>query len=397
MSILFSLSKMVRYQCALLLVTCTLVFTQTKGLVTISGRVIDDSTSSVLQNVNVFLSQTTLGCGTNQYGQFEIKNVPPGSYEVVASMVGYSVKSFRVTLDSANRTFEIRLKPAVVRFDEVVVSAVEPADWKKQFEKFNRLFFGNTRNAEHCRILNPEILDFVESDKFFSATARAPLEIENRALGYHVQFILTLFTISWPVTWVSVVGSGEMLRYEGLPKMTLLEPASTEEAELWRENRMRAYRGSMRHFLSSLVKMEAEKEGFVMNLVPYVTGVAVNKYDPSSPYAPPPQRSDWDARRVEVSADAMVSKKKNVDEWSVQFSGFLEIEYKLEPVEPGYDLMMKKGKDTQASWLGLNVQPITVNARGLIKEMWPTKIYGYWAWTRLADMLPLDFEPDPSF
>lgn len=370
---------------------------QTEPRIIITGRVLDDSTSTVLQNVNVFISQTTLGCSTDQYGQFEIKNVPPGSFEIVASRVGYAVKSFRATLSSGKYEFDIRLRPSAVRFKEVVVSAVEPADWKKQLDKFKRMFFGNTRSADHCRILNPEVLDFFETDHTFSATARAALEIENRALGYHLQFLLVLFTTSGAGTGAALAGlptGGEILKYEGLPKMTPLEASTAEEAAQWKENRLRAYRGSMRHFLSSLVKMEVEKEGFVIHLVPFVMGVPVQKYEAASPYFPPPQSSEWNSGRVEASAGDLVSKTHNRDEWSVDYKGYLEVEYKLEPVERGYDLLLKKGTDAQVSWLGLNVNPITVNARGLIKEMWPTKIYGYWGWTRMADMLPLDYEPE---
>jgi len=371
-----------------------LTFAQRQPFASVSGRVLDDSTSAVLQNVNVFLAQTTLGCGTNENGQFEITKIPPGSYEIVASRVGYSVNSFRVTLVSGKREFEIRLKPSAIRFNEVVVSATEPADWKKQLEKFNKMFLGSTRNAAKCRILNPEVLDFSESVYDFTATARAPLEIENRALGYHLQFILTLFTTVAPGMSVYVHSGPQVLRYEGFPRMTPLEASSAEEAAQWNENRLRAYRGSMRHFLSSLVKMEVEKEGFEMALVPRVLGVPINRYDPSSPYFPPPQASEWNARREEVSAASLVSKTRNQDEWSLQYEGYLEVVYKLEPVERGYDLLLKRGTDAQASWLRLNVAPVTVNARGLIKEMWPTQVHGYWAWTRVADMLPLDFEPD---
>jgi hypothetical protein len=164
---------------------------QTTPRVTISGRVVDDSTSVVLQNVDVFVAQTTLDCGTGRNGRFEIKNVPLGSYEIAASRVGYAMRSFRVTLtESGGKEFEIRL-----RLGEVVVSAAEPVEWKKQLERFTVLFLGKTRNAEQCKILNPEVLDFTESGRVFSATARAALEIDNLALGYHFQFYLTRFNV----------------------------------------------------------------------------------------------------------------------------------------------------------------------------------------------------------
>ena len=57
----------------------------------ISGRVVDKSTSEPLPGVNVLLRGTTLGTVTDIDGYFVILNVPPGSYSLQASMVGYAV------------------------------------------------------------------------------------------------------------------------------------------------------------------------------------------------------------------------------------------------------------------------------------------------------------------
>jgi hypothetical protein len=48
----------------------------------------------------------------------------------------------------------------------------------------------------------------------------------------------------------------------------------------------------------------------------------------------------------------------------------------------------------QISWLALNYYSVAISERGDISEPFPTKTYGYWSWRRVADMLPLDFEPE---
>ncbi|MBD3223922.1 MAG: TonB-dependent receptor plug domain-containing protein, partial [Caldithrix sp.] len=56
----------------------------------IAGVVTDASTGDPLPGVNVLVNGTTLGAATDLEGYYVILNVPPGEYEVTASMVGYT-------------------------------------------------------------------------------------------------------------------------------------------------------------------------------------------------------------------------------------------------------------------------------------------------------------------
>ena len=55
----------------------------------ISGQIKDSRTGEVLIGVNVIVDGTTLGAATDIDGKYTILNVPPGTYTVVASMVGF--------------------------------------------------------------------------------------------------------------------------------------------------------------------------------------------------------------------------------------------------------------------------------------------------------------------
>jgi hypothetical protein len=364
----------------LFLSTAGTALSQIEPRATISGSVLDDSTSVPLENVDVFIANTTLGCSTDQNGRFEIKNIPPGSYQVVASRVGYTVWSGQVGLwESGRREIAIRLRSAAVNVGEVVISAPEPTAWRKQLERFVQLFLGTTQNASECKILNPQVLDFEEKDGIFSATARAPLEIDNLALGYHLQFFLARFNYGkvTPPGAVRAPTTGEILVYEGLPKYTELKASAPGEMERWTKNRLRAFKGSLRHFLASLVRKELKKEGFGISMSHhYLAGEDDIVFDGSEP-----------------------------EDRTVRFRGTLQVIYTREPVEAGYDLTKdvsvlsrqpswKVPAAGQISWLSLNWGAITVNARGLIKEWFPTRVGGYWAWERVADALPLDYEPE---
>ena len=338
---------------------------QQSPLASIVGRVLDDSTSAPLSNVNVFVANTTLGGSTDANGRFEIRNIPLGSYEIVASLLGYSVYLSRVVVKEAGtKTIEIRLKPTSLEVSEVLISAPDPSDWRRQLQKFKDLFLGTTPFSKQCTLVNGEFLDFEENAPVsFAATARTPLKIENFALGYHIDFVLTSFNVL-----------NEVMTIEGLPKYTEMKPPNEAEARRWKENRMRAFRGSMRHFFTCLFKKELAKNGFAVQALGSL-------------------RLDQQAMARKIVTEDEILQYRSANYKTVSFTGYIEVEYAGE-VDPGFNLMSRSRAFGQVSWLSLNTYSITITDRGLISESFPTKTYGYWSWKRLADALPLDFEPE---
>src|SRR5690606_8573506 len=55
----------------------------------IAGTVTDAATGEPLPGANVLIVETTRGAAADADGSYYILNVPPGRYEVRASMVGY--------------------------------------------------------------------------------------------------------------------------------------------------------------------------------------------------------------------------------------------------------------------------------------------------------------------
>ncbi|RKY98422.1 MAG: hypothetical protein DRQ10_07435, partial [Candidatus Hydrothermota bacterium] len=94
----------------------------------IAGRVIDADTKEGLPGANVVIEGTKIGTATDLDGYFVILNVPPGTYNVKASMLGYQpvvIKGVRV---EADRTTEVnfKLKQTAIVQKEVVVVAKAP-------------------------------------------------------------------------------------------------------------------------------------------------------------------------------------------------------------------------------------------------------------------------------
>ncbi|MEE9187546.1 MAG: TonB-dependent receptor, partial [Bacteroidota bacterium] len=88
----------------------------------INGRVVDDQ-EMALPFANVLIEGTFMGAATNVDGEYSITNVPPGSYTVRASVVGYRTETAAVTVrvdETASRHFT--LAEDFLRLEEVVVT-----------------------------------------------------------------------------------------------------------------------------------------------------------------------------------------------------------------------------------------------------------------------------------
>ena len=124
------------------------------------------------------------------------------------------------------------------------MTAPYPREWRENLKRFKTLFFGTSRNAKKCKIVNPEILDFEYDQKYerFTAKAIPALHIENHALGYRIQLYLMEFGLRGFLEGKCLFKS----------KYQHLSPKNQKEEEQWRKNRLKAYNGSLRHFITAL-------------------------------------------------------------------------------------------------------------------------------------------------
>lgn len=94
-----------------------------QGAGKISGVVTDTETGEPLPGVNVVLKGTYLGASTDVDGFFVILNVPPGTYTVSFTYVGYQwleVENVRVVSDLTKR-LDITLSPTTLELDSAIV------------------------------------------------------------------------------------------------------------------------------------------------------------------------------------------------------------------------------------------------------------------------------------
>jgi TonB-dependent receptor len=91
----------------------------------LKGKVVDAQTGEGLPSANVIIEQTSLGAATDLDGVYFVQAIPPGTYTVVASMIGYArvqVTGVKVT-DKEVAVLNFSLKPEVIQGEEVVVEA----------------------------------------------------------------------------------------------------------------------------------------------------------------------------------------------------------------------------------------------------------------------------------
>ena len=318
----------------------------------ITGRVVDAETRLPLPGVNVFLDQTTRGAATSEDGSYEISALRPGSYRVIASMVGYGMQSREIEIrpgkEEYSANFELRIK--VVTLGEVEIGDKRPVRWRRNLKRFEKAFLGSSRNARKSAILNPYVLDFQSQDGTFQAKASAPIEIENRSLGYHLTIVLTYFHESGR----DVISGGPVYFRE-------LAPSDEREAERWRKNRERTYRGSFMHLMRSLVQGTSRQQGFF-----------VAHEIPPGPYSYNPMR------RVELGLIPFLEAGDQPYLYNLFFENSLYVEF---------------GRET--SWLRLNKPAAILHEDGYLVtsdyEKPPMRVLGGMSNRRVADMLPRDY------
>lgn len=104
-----------------LFISSQLVFGQSGIL---SGTITDSRTGEVLIGATVILEGTTIGAATNADGRYTIRNIPPKTYNIKASYVGYqSLTRFNIVIRSeGNIDINFELEADNTQLDELVVT-----------------------------------------------------------------------------------------------------------------------------------------------------------------------------------------------------------------------------------------------------------------------------------
>lgn len=95
----------------------------------IAGRITDATTGEPLPFVNVIIIGTTLGAATDIDGYYSIINIPPGTYSVKASAIGYTsitTQNVKVSIDLTTKVDFALSDTSIQLGSEVVITATRP-------------------------------------------------------------------------------------------------------------------------------------------------------------------------------------------------------------------------------------------------------------------------------
>jgi hypothetical protein len=224
---------------------------------TIIGRVLNQADTKPVANASVFLSNTATGNKTAGNGTFTLENAKPGKYKLVISIVGFETYSETLIVgNSGINLHDITIFPKTIGLKEVTIRVDRNRDkyFNMFYDRFKREFLGRSDAASECKILNPQVLafDYDAEINTLTVSSQGFLEIENDALGYKINYLLTNFRLNDYTNEV---------HYEG-PVLFTEMTGTPAQVRHWLQNRRTAYEGSMMHFLRSVMNDRLEEEGF---------------------------------------------------------------------------------------------------------------------------------------
>jgi TonB-dependent receptor len=105
----------------------------------ITGKVTEASTGEELPGANIILIGTNLGASSDRFGDFTINNVPPGSYKLKASYIGYKDFQTSVEIGRGGKSVNVNvvLELSAVKINEVVVNGLLQGQTKALNQQMN--------------------------------------------------------------------------------------------------------------------------------------------------------------------------------------------------------------------------------------------------------------------
>lgn len=329
----------------------------------IKGSVFDENSEPV-ENASVFLNNTSYSTSTLEDGTYSFQ-VPEGNYELVVYQYGYSTVLYPLSVDQPLEV-KVNLKPLSMELIGHEVSAYRDPEWYKNLDVFKRNFLGVSRNGKACSLINPTamILDGDPNSNVLKGWANSPLIIRNKHLGYNITYVLVAYEKNENLS--SYAG---YVTYRDIPGLTLKKKHLNA--------RERAYKGSMMHFVRSLVAGNAEEEGF-----------QIQKF----------YKENWEWVLVPVSFDEILSYEE--DGVYLKGSGRYQLTYNKEKPEIAHG---KKSNPTGTSIIGYGQvseieflqEKVKLIASGAIEPPLGVMFSGYMGWEKVGDAVPLDYQPQP--
>jgi hypothetical protein len=361
----------------------------------LTGTVTDSLTGKPMAGASVFLNNTAQGTATQKDGTFRLA-VRSGFWQLVVSAIGYATTIIDINGNAVPSSLLIRLRQSATELTAVTVEPYEKRGWGKYGKFFRDNFIGTGPNAAGCEILNREVLrfHFYQRSNRLSVTATEPLQIQNDALGYSLEYKLEEFVSDF---------NTHIITWQGYPFFHEKTPKSKEKEGEWSHSRKFTYMGSMMHFMRSLYAGHVLRESFLIQREMVVPNLEKQRI--KEVYRPDFQKPGlfpmdtlyhfWEVlrepdriqRRIAVSPDSLIIRHGGDPNRGLYFDGTLLVTYGVNSRTDSFHL---------SGIRLLSAKPITIEENG---NYYPSKeivTYGFWGQSeKISNLLPLDYFPPP--
>jgi len=391
-----------------------LLFQFSNAQIVLKGNV--SSKNTPLEGAAVYVNNSSIGTSTDSNGNFEL-TVKSGSYDIVVSYLGFKTISYPLHTSNYKEPLLFILEEDANMLDEVVIrNTIYDDNWKYNLNQFKTSFIGLSTLAKDCEILNPKVLhfEFDARNVKLEAFAKEPLKIKHKSLGYLITYDLVYFRLEKNV-----------VTYLGYTKYEDLKGGRSKKRK-WEKNRLSAYKGSREHFYKSLLDGSTKLEGFIVNQFRrvknpqrpsddeirkarlYLRSKGFRNY--SKKISTPKTAIDSSLliiRKSRLSKYVDYLYKKDIpindiisqegEKHHLTFKDYLSIVYTKEKEDLNYGRSVfsnkKRTPGPQTSSIVLiKKSPYIEENSGQIISPLDVFYEGYWAFEKMAETLPLDYE-----
>jgi hypothetical protein len=378
----------------------------------VSGVITDETTGEPIAFANVFFANTRIGVSSDVDGKFTLEGFPSGKYDLTIAYVGYTTYQQALEFNNSTLRVTVSLKTAEVRLREVEVKA-DTTGWARNFVTFKKYFLGETKNAKSCTILNPKSIHlyFDRTTNVLVAHAREAIQMENRALGFQLSYYLIQFELDFKTRRILVFG---------IPAFQNLVSDKQNLQRSWEKERLRAYQGSMIHFMRALRTQTLADQGFSVKKLYRIPNpdrlpqaiikkkisdlrskmksqgiIMVGKDDSLRYYM---EMNSRPALVDSLAPDRLKESEIMNAMHETNYTGLLSVEFKKEKEESGYLPVVGRQKARwQSSVIHFLAAPLRLYENGYYEDARNIFVEDYWAWSeKMADLFPLDYEPPIS-
>ena len=214
----------------------------------ISGK-IQTENGNVIPNVNVYLDGTKISTVSTNDGSFQLDVQGQKSGNLIFQKDSYETSIFPLN-QAIGKSVKVIINP-VKEIEEVVIIPYTEQAYKDFINYFLDKFIGYDREGVTTKNQRTLKFSYDKKNQFLKVKAPQTLIIENKNLGYNIQYNLINFEADFKKKTNSYLGTS-FFKETNSKKNVIL-------------NRMNAYNGSLMHFFRSLYRNELEIEGFIVN------------------------------------------------------------------------------------------------------------------------------------